>query len=61
VNKHDDPRARELQDADLDQVTGGSFTPAFTGGVRVAAGDVNGDGRLDVVTGAGPGATAHVK
>jgi len=48
---------------------GGSFTelnsffayaPAFTGGVRVAAGDVNGDGVGDIITATGPGA-AHVK
>src|SRR5207248_6364286 len=29
--------------------------PAFTGGVYVAAADVNNDGYADVVTGAGPG------
>lgn len=43
-----------------------SFIPfsGFTGGVRVAAGDVNGDGTPDIVTGAGAGSGAggpHVK
>lgn len=37
-----------------------AYTPSFSGGVRVAAGDVNGDGAADIVTGTGPGA-AHVK
>jgi fibronectin-binding autotransporter adhesin len=39
-----------------------SFLPyaSFTGGVRVAAGDLTGDGRPDIITGTGPGA-AHVK
>jgi hypothetical protein len=32
-----------------------AFSPSFTGGVRVAAGDVNGDGRADLVLGSGPG------
>jgi hypothetical protein len=38
-----------------------AYDAGFTGGVRVAVGDVTGDGIPDVITRAGPGAGSHVK
>ncbi|MFA6603927.1 MAG: L,D-transpeptidase family protein [Patescibacteria group bacterium] len=36
------------------------YDPGMKQGVNVAAGDVDGDGRAEIVTGTGPGAAAHV-
>lgn len=38
-----------------------AYDPRFSGGVNVAAADLNGDGKAEVITGAGPGGGPHVK
>jgi hypothetical protein len=38
-----------------------AYAPGFKGGVRVAVGDVDGDGKLDVITGPGKNGGALVE
>ena len=53
----------EIRDAEDGALVRGffAFAPGFKGGVRVASGDVNGDGFNDVVVGTGDGGGARVR
>src|SRR5262245_28580779 len=56
------PHGRIWDGATLTELHGFfAYDPTFAGGVFVAAGDVNGDGRADIITGAGPGGGPHVR
>ncbi len=56
------PHVRVWNGTDLTEVGGFfAYSPAFSGGVYVAAGDVTGDGKADIITGAGPGGGPHVR
>ena len=48
------PHVRVLSGTDLRELHSFfAYAPGFAGGVSVAAGDINGDGRTDIITGAG--------
>jgi len=38
-----------------------AYDQSFTGGIRIAVGDINGDGQDEIITGAGPGGGAHAR
>ncbi len=56
------PHVRVFSGTDLSELASFyAFDPSFSGGVHVASGDVNGDGRADIIVGAGAGAGPHVR
>ena len=55
------PHVRVFSGADLHELASFyAYAPAFTGGISVAAGDIDGDGHADIITGAGPGGGPEV-
>ena len=55
------PHVRVLDVSGNDRGGFMAYDPRFVGGVHVAAGDIDGDGRSEIVTGAGPGGGPNVR
>jgi hypothetical protein len=56
------PHVRVLSGVDGHEILGlFAYDPGFTGGVRIAACDLNGDGVPEIVTGAGFGGGPHIR
>ena len=55
------PEVRLYDPTGAERFAGLVFDPNFGGGVRVATGDVNGDGIPDVIVGTGPGIATRVR
>jgi hypothetical protein len=56
------PHVRAFRSPDLVELANFfAYDGAFTGGVRIAAGDFNADGRDDIITAPGPGGGPHVR
>jgi hypothetical protein len=56
------PHVKVFSGADLTELDSFfAYGATFSGGVNVAGGDVNGDGKADIITGAGQGGGPHVK
>ncbi len=55
------PRVRAFDEAGATKLDFFAFDPTFLGGVRVAQGDLNGDGIDDIVAATGPGVESRVK
>ena len=56
------PHVRVFSGVDLAELASFyAYDPASPAACSVAAGDVNGDGRADIITGGGPGGGPHVQ